>query len=217
MKKRTAAVYLRVSTDKRQSTASQETELESFVSQRGWVYLPYRDAGQSGAKEDRPALRQLLQDCRKRKVDVVVVWAMDRLARSLHQLLALIEEFQALGIDFVSYQQQMDTSTPTGRLTYQVLGAVAEWERSMLVERIKAGLRNAKKKGQKLGRPALRGFTADEKQEIKTAYSKGASVRGLSIERGTTQWMISQIIGTKRPYQKNKTFQEPEKCGPQVQ
>lgn len=193
MKNKVAAVYARVSTDS-QSTEAQEVELEAFVSRRGWSCRVYRDTGQSGIKESRPALDRLLRDCRARKVDVVVVWAMDRLARSLRHLLDTVEEFHSLGIDFVSYKQQIDTSTPSGRLAYQILGAVAEFEREMLRERVKAGIQSAKRRGRRIGRPALRRFTPEEKQEVKVAHAQGASVRRLAIDLGTTQWMISQII-----------------------
>lgn len=193
MERKIAAVYVRVSTDA-QTTESQETELHEFVARRGWAYKLYRDSGQSGIKEHRPALDLLISDCRKGKVDVVCVWALDRLARSLQKLLSFVEEFQSLGIDFVSYKQQIDTSTPSGRLAYQILGAVAEFEREMLRERVKAGIQNAKRKGHRIGRPALRRFSESERKEIRAAHTSGTSVRRLAIDLGTTQWMISQIL-----------------------
>jgi len=193
MKGMRAGVYVRVSTAD-QNTESQESELANFVRNRGWEGQVYRDHGQSGAKESRPALDKLLSDARKRRLDVVVVWSMDRLARSLRHLLALTEEFRDLGIDFVSFKQQIDTSTAAGRLTYQVLGAVAEFEREILRERVRTGIRYAISKGRRVGRPPLRKFGSGDVDELKTEARKGISVRQLAIKYGTTQWMVGQIL-----------------------
>ena len=113
----------------------------------------YLDIGISGAKDKRPELDRLVADAHKRKFDVVVVWRFDRFARSVSHLLRALETFNALGIAFVSLSEQMDTTTPTGKMVFTVLGAVAELERSLIVERVKAGLRNARAKGKRLGRP----------------------------------------------------------------
>ena len=120
-----AAIYVRVSTVE-QETDLQEHELQEYCASRGWSHVVYRDKGQSGAKNDRPALITMMNDLRKRKVDVVVVWALDRLARSLKQLLSIAEECRAVGVDLVSLKRNVDTTLPAGRLTFQVLGAVAE-------------------------------------------------------------------------------------------
>lgn len=194
MKAKRAAVYLRCST-KSQETEMQEVELTDYVSRRGWEYKIYRDAGQSGAKESRPALDSLLSDVRKRRVDVLVVWALDRLARSLKQLLSIAEECRSLGVDLVSLKQNVDTTLPAGRLTFQVLGAVAEFEREMLRTRVKAGLEIARRNGKRLGRPALRHFDSAEKAEIRLLRKKGASVRSLAKQYGTTQYIISKLSG----------------------
>ena len=129
-----AAIYVRVSTVE-QETDLQEHELQEYCERRGWSCVVYRDKGQSGAKNDRPALTTMMSDLRRRKIDVVVVWALDRLARSLKQLLSIAEECRAMGVDLVSLKQNVDTTLPAGRLTFQVLGAVAEFEREMLRER----------------------------------------------------------------------------------
>jgi DNA invertase Pin-like site-specific DNA recombinase len=113
----------------------------------------YVDRGISGAKERRPQLDRLIADAHKRKFEVIVVWKFDRFARSVSHLLRALENFRALGIEFVSLSEQIDTSTPTGKMIFTVLGAVAELERSLIAERVRAGLRNAKAKGRKLGRP----------------------------------------------------------------
>src|SRR3984893_3433022 len=129
-----AAIYVRVPTVE-QDTDLQEHELQEYCESRGWSFVVYRDKGQSGAKKDRPALTTLMNDPRRRKIDVVVVWALDRLARSLKQLLSIAEQCSLLGVDLVSLKQNVDTTLPAGRLTFQVLGAVAEFEREMLRER----------------------------------------------------------------------------------
>jgi DNA invertase Pin-like site-specific DNA recombinase len=107
-----------------QETALQEIELEEYCERRGWSFVLYRDKGQSGAKQGRPALNSLLSDLRRRQFDVLVVWALDRLARSLKQLLAISEDYRSLGVDLLSLKQAVDTTLPAGRLTFQVLGAV---------------------------------------------------------------------------------------------
>jgi DNA invertase Pin-like site-specific DNA recombinase len=139
MKPKNAAVYVRVSTVD-QHTELQETELLEYCQRRGWQQCVYRDKGQSGAKDNRPALAEMMKDIRKRKVDVIVVWALDRLARSLKHLLTIAEECKALGVDIVCLRQNIDTTLPAGRLTFQVLGVVAEFEREMLRERVKSGM-----------------------------------------------------------------------------
>ncbi len=150
-----AAIYARVSTaNNGQDPRVQTRELGEFCERRGWTVLPeYVDVGISGTKEKRPALDRLMADAHRRKFDVVVVWRFDRFARSVSHLLRALETFQSLGIEFVSLSEQMDTSTPTGKMVFTVLGAVAELERSLIVERVKAGLRNARAKGKRLGRP----------------------------------------------------------------
>jgi DNA invertase Pin-like site-specific DNA recombinase len=149
-----AAIYARVSTTNNgQDPRVQTREIAEFCERRGWSLVEYVDVGISGTKEKRPALDQLMADAHRRKFDVVVVWRFDRFARSVSHLLRALETFQALGIEFVSLSEQMDTSTPTGKMVFTVLGAVAELERSLIVERVKAGLRNARAKGKRLGRP----------------------------------------------------------------
>src|SRR6202047_2218728 len=149
-----AAIYARVSTaNNGQDPGAQTRDLGEFCERRGRSLVEYVDIGISGTKEKRPALDTLMADAHKRKFDVVVVARFDRFARSVSHLLRALETFQALGIQFVSLSEQLDTSTPTGKMVFTVLGAVAELERSLIVERVKAGLRNARAKGKRLGRP----------------------------------------------------------------
>jgi DNA invertase Pin-like site-specific DNA recombinase len=181
-----AAIYVRVSTAE-QETALQEAELKEYCERRGWSFVLYRDKGQSGAKQDRPALNALLADLRKRKFDVLVVWALDRLARSLKQLLVISEDCRSLGVDLVSLKQAVDTTLPAGRLTFQVLGAVAEFEREMLRERVRSGMAQARRAGKNVGRPAKRSFLPIEVEKMKVLRSRGASIRHLAEEFGTSQ------------------------------
>jgi DNA invertase Pin-like site-specific DNA recombinase len=151
------AIYARVSTSNNgQDPGMQTRELREFAERRGWtVASEYVDIGISGTKERRPELDRLMSDAHRRRFDAVVVWKFDRFARSVSHLLRALETFKAQGIEFVSFSEQLDTSTPAGKLVFTVLGAVAELERSLIVERVKAGLRNARAKGKKLGRPRV--------------------------------------------------------------
>jgi DNA invertase Pin-like site-specific DNA recombinase len=151
------AIYARVSTaNNGQDPAMQTRELREYAERRGWTVAgEYVDIGISGTKEKRPELDRLMADAHRRRFDAVVVWKFDRFARSVSHLLRALETFKAQGIEFVSFSEQLDTSTPAGKLVFTVLGAVAELERSLIVERVKAGLRNAKAKGRRLGRPQI--------------------------------------------------------------
>jgi DNA invertase Pin-like site-specific DNA recombinase len=151
------AIYARVSTaNNGQDPTMQTRELREYAERRGWTVAgEYVDIGISGTKEKRPELDRLMADAHRRRFDAVVVWKFDRFARSVSHLLRALETFKAQGIEFVSFSEQLDTSTPAGKLVFTVLGAVAELERSLIVERVKAGLRNAKAKGRRLGRPRV--------------------------------------------------------------
>jgi DNA invertase Pin-like site-specific DNA recombinase len=152
------AIYARVSTTGNgQSPEMQLRELREYCDRRGWpIAGEYVDSGFSGAKDSRPELNKLMADAHQRRFDVVCVWKFDRFARSVSHLLRALETFKALGIEFISFSEQMDTSTPTGRMIFTVLGAVAELERSLIAERVRAGLRNARAKGKRLGRPTAK-------------------------------------------------------------
>ena len=190
-----AAIYVRCSTLD-QETGLQENELREFADRRGWEYQVFTDRGQSGAKDSRPALNQLLQQLRRKKFDVVCVWALDRLARSLRQLLTISEECKALGVDLVSLKQNIDTTLPAGRLTFQVLGAVAEFEREMLRTRVIAGMAQARRSGKHVGRPARRRLGQAEMEKIRILRSQGKSVRQLARQFGASQWMIARLEST---------------------
>jgi DNA invertase Pin-like site-specific DNA recombinase len=149
------ALYARVSTSNNgQSPEMQLRELREYCERRGWTVAgEYVDTGISGAKDRRPELDKLMADAHKRRFDVVAVWKFDRFARSVSHLLRALDTFRVLGIEFVSLSESLDTATPAGRMVFTVLGAVAELERSLIAERVRAGLRNARAKGKRLGRP----------------------------------------------------------------
>jgi DNA invertase Pin-like site-specific DNA recombinase len=181
-------------------TDLQETELLEYCQRRGWESILYRDRGQSGAEQDRPALNALLADLRKRKVDVILVWSLDRLAGSLKHLLNIAEECKSLGVDLVSRRQNIDATLPAGRLTLQILRAVAEFETELLRSRVKAGMAQARRAGKRIGRPALRHFGSVDLERIRSMRTQGASVRRLAKDFAPTQWMIAKLLGSrKRP------------------
>jgi len=150
-----AAVYARVSTlHNGQDPTMQSRELVEYCQRRGWeLFDCYVDEGISGKKDSRPELNRLMADAHARRFDVVVVWRFDRFSRSVSHLCRALETFHALKINFVSMIEQIDTTTPAGTFVFHVLAAVAQSERQTTVERVRAGLRNAKAKGKRLGRP----------------------------------------------------------------
>jgi DNA invertase Pin-like site-specific DNA recombinase len=153
----------------------------------------YVDVGISGAKERRPELDRLLADAHRRKFDAVVVWRFDRFARSVSHLLRALETFRSLGIEFVSLSEQVDTSTPTGKMIFTVLGAVAELERSLIAERVRAGLRNARAKGRHLGRPRR----VLDPAEITKLRTQGASWRAIGAALGVAPaTALQRLSGT---------------------
>jgi putative DNA-invertase from lambdoid prophage Rac len=147
-----AAIYARVSTVD-QEPENQPQELRRYVQARGWTATEYVDRGVSGAKDRRPALDQLLIDARRRRFDVLVCWRLDRLGRNLKHLITLLEELHALGVAFVSLAEGIDATTPAGKLQMHILGAIAEFERERIRERVLAGLQRARSQGKRLGRP----------------------------------------------------------------
>ena len=178
------AIYARVSTTNHGQDVSMQTrELREFAEARGWTVAgEYIDEGVRGAKDSRPELNRLMADAHKRRFDIVCVWRFDRFARSVSHLLRALETFKALGIDFVSFSEQMDTSTPAGKMVFTVLGAVAELERSLTVERVRAGLRNARAKGKTLGRPRV----AVDSAKIASLRTSGASWQTITRELGVS-------------------------------
>jgi DNA invertase Pin-like site-specific DNA recombinase len=193
-----AEIYARVSTGHNaQDPTMQTRELEEYCQRRGWQVADcYVDTGISGSKESRPELDRLMTDARQRKLDVVLVWKLDRFGRSLKHLVNALAEFEALGITFASLKDNLDLSTPSGRLMFQIIGAMAEFERSLIQERVRAGLRNAKAKGRKLGRPRI----SVDSQEIARLRAQGRSwstvCREVGVSKGSAQrafYSLSEI------------------------
>src|SRR5258705_8350681 len=174
------ALYARVST-KDQSCELQLRDLRAYCSARGFeASREYIDVGQSGAKESRPELNKLMEDARKRKFDVIVVWRFDRFARSTKHLLLALEEFRSLGIQFISYQENIDTSSPLGQALFTIVSAVAQLERDLIRERVTAGIRNARAKGKQLGRPRR----IVNHDDVRRLRSEGASLRQIAAKLG---------------------------------
>jgi DNA invertase Pin-like site-specific DNA recombinase len=196
-----AAIYARVSTSNTgQSPEMQLRELREFCERRGWsVSAEYVDVGISGSKEDRVELNRLMADAHRRRFDTVVVWKFDRFARSVAHLLRALETFKALGIDFVSLSEQMDTSTPTGKMVFNVLGAVAELERSLIAERVRAGIRNARAKGKTLGRPRV-AVDASRIASLRShGHSWGTIRRETGVAKGTAQRAVNSLLQIAAP------------------
>lgn len=187
------AIYTRVSTGE-QSTKAQESELREYAQSRKWtIARVYADEGFSGASEKRPALEELLRDCRKRKFDVVLVWKFDRFARSLRQLVSALELFRRFGIDFVSATESIDTSLPSGELVFQIFGAIAQFERALIGERVRAGLGEARRNGKPIGRPPIRSLTADERIRVQKEHRAGKSLRSIAQKFGVSLWAVHSL------------------------
>jgi DNA invertase Pin-like site-specific DNA recombinase len=185
-RKRNAALYVRVSTDG-QTVENQGRELKQIADRRGWTIVEtYSDAGISGSKgrNHRPGLDAMLNDAKRRKFDVVMAWAIDRVGRSLIDLLGTIQELEACGVDLFLEQQSIDTTTLAGKLMFQVCGAFAEFERSMIRQRVKLGLKRAVANGKRLGRPEIDG-EAVRKAERELRKGKGILAVATQLGLGT--------------------------------
>jgi DNA invertase Pin-like site-specific DNA recombinase len=195
-----AAVYARVSTTD-QSASMQLRELRQYAKRRGWrIVAEYVDEGVSGTKQSRPALDRLMADAHRRKFDVVCVWKFDRFARSVSHLLRALETFRALKIEFVSFSESIDTSTPYGKMTFTVLAAVAELERSLIGERVKAGLRNAKARGIQLGRKPLRTWSPADLRALRRDRRHGLSYDQLAAKHKSSVWTVFYLLHPKRAF-----------------
>jgi len=188
------AIYARVSTND-QSTGSQLLDLRRYVKERGWeTYQEFCDNGISGTTNSRPALNQLMDAAKKRRFDIVLVWRFDRFARSTKHLILALEEFRNLGIDFISYQENIDTSSPLGSAIFTIISAVAQLERDIIAERVKAGLRRAKENGKHIGRPSAR---VDRDEALKLRR-EGLSLRGIGEQLGVSHVTIRRILNGSR-------------------
>ena len=194
-----AVLYLRVSTTD-QTTANQERELREVAGRMGCeIAQVYKDHGISGAKgrDKRPAFDRLCKDAAQRKFDVVMAWSVDRLGRSLQDLVGFLSELHALRIDLFLHQQGLDTTTPAGKVMFQMMGVFAEFERAMIQERVRAGLARAKEEGKQLGRPRI---AADLEKRILAALKapgRSEGVRKIAARFGVDPSTVQRI---SRPF-----------------
>jgi DNA invertase Pin-like site-specific DNA recombinase len=188
-------LYARVSTMHNQNPEMQLSELREYGARRGWeIISEYIDEGVSGSRERRPQLDRLMADAHRRKFDLIAVWKIDRFGRSLKHLVNALADLDSLGVAFVSLRDNLDLSTPSGRLMFQIIGAMAEFERSLIQERVRAGLRNAVARGVRLGRPR----TVVDADQIARLRASGASWREVAeqmrIGVGTAVRALQQAV-----------------------
>jgi DNA invertase Pin-like site-specific DNA recombinase len=189
-----AALYLRVSTDG-QTTENQRRELIQVAERAGWQIVDvYEDAGISGAKgrADRPAFNRLHEDAIRRRFDVVMAWSVDRLGRSLSDLLRFLEELRGLSVGLYLHKQALDTTTPAGKAMFQMLGVFAEFERAMIQERVRSGLARAKAQGKKLGRPSV--VDARKLKIVRDGKKAGLSVRKIAAKAGLSTGTVHGLL-----------------------
>jgi DNA invertase Pin-like site-specific DNA recombinase len=182
------ALYARVSTlDKGQDPQMQLRELREYALRRGWnVAGEYCDTGISGAKESRPELNRLMADAKQLKFDLIAVWKLDRFGRSLKHLVMTLADLEALGITFVSLRDGFDLSTPSGRLMFQIIGAMGEFERNLIRERVRAGMAHARTKGRRLGRARLYVDMA----AVAARRASGESLRAIANDLGVSPALL---------------------------
>ncbi|MHB1896278.1 MAG: recombinase family protein [Metallibacterium sp.] len=187
-----AALYLRVSTTG-QDTARQRTELLEVAGRRGWSVEVFEDAGVSGAKgrAQRPGLDAMLREVTRGRFDVVAAWSVDRLGRSLPDLIATMREVQAAGATMYLHQQGLDSSTPAGQAMFGMLGVFAEFERAIIAERVRSGLQQAKARGVKLGRPAAPGVTSERIRELR---AQGLGIHAIRKQLGCGAGLVQRVV-----------------------
>ena len=193
-KAKRVALYLRVST-KGQTVENQRRELEAVAERSGWtVVAVYEDAGISGAKgrDKRPGLDRLLKDATRRQFDLIAAWSVDRLGRSLQDLVATLNEVHSLGIDLYLHKQAIDTTTPAGKALFQMMGVFAEFEREMIRDRINAGLARTRAKGTKLGR---RPVAPSVEARIRALRADGMGMLKIGRELGIGTSVVQRVVG----------------------
>jgi len=193
------AIYLRVSTSS-QTVESQRLELEAYCQRQGWVITQtYEDAGISGTKYDRPALQQMLKDSAKGKFEILVIFKIDRLARSTSDLLNILQQLKSNGVDFISTTQSIDTTTSMGKMVLTFLGAIAEFERETIVERINSGISRAKAEGVRFGRPRA-GFDVNKALELKrNGKSWNQIAKSTGVSKATVRRTLTPLFKTPPP------------------
>jgi DNA invertase Pin-like site-specific DNA recombinase len=182
------ATYYRVSTAEQKINLQHDAVTALCARHSDWTVTEYVDAGVSGTKDSRPALNRLMADCRRGKIDRIIVWRFDRFARSVSHLLRALEEFRSLNVDFVSVTEAIDTSTSMGRMVFTILGAVAELERALIVERVRAGQKAAKARGKHIGRPTS--ITQEQASRIASLRQGGSSERSIASQLGLSNGTV---------------------------
>ncbi len=200
-----AALYLRVSTLD-QHPENQQLDLRKLVEQRGWTIVhEYIDRGVSGARTRRPALDELLSDAHQGKFDVVAVWACDRLARSVRHFLETVDQLNHMNIEFVSFREQLDTGGPLGRAVVTIISAIAELERNLIIERVRAGMRRAKLEGQRIGR---RPCQVDH-QSVLRCRARGESLSEIAKAHSISRALVSRILKEEKTTSHKGSLQTP--------
>src|SRR5881296_2468139 len=186
------ALYARVSTsDKGQHPEMQLRELREHCQRRGWEIIgEYVDVGVSGSKDSRPELNKLMADAKRRKLDAVLVWKLDRFGRSLKHLVNALAEFESLGVAFISLKESLDLTTPAGRLMFGIISAMAEFERDLIRERVKAGIANRRAKGLRVGRKPI----AIDSARLLGLRSQGQTIREIANTLGCSPALVHKTL-----------------------
>jgi len=193
-----AGLYARVSTNHGQDPELQLAELREYAAKRGWEVSEFVDVGVSGSKASRPQLDAMMRLAKARKLDVIAVWKLDRFGRSLRHLVDALADLEAVGCAFVSLRDNLDLTTPAGRMMFHVIGAMAEFERELAKERIKAGLVVARSKGRTLGRPKVKRERDKDAKAIKKLRNEGQSYGEIATELGRSKSDIYRVCMTLR-------------------
>lgn len=194
------ALYARVSTSNGQDPEMQLRELREYCERRGWLIAEiYTDSGISGSKVSRPALNRLMLDAQRRRFDAVLVWKLDRFGRSLCHLVNALAELESFGVAFVSLRDNLDLTNPSGRLMFQIIGAMAEFERALIQERVRAGLRHARAKGTRIGRPPVFANSAKILQLRQQGCSWAQITTQTGVSKGTAQRAVARLHLPKTP------------------
>jgi len=190
------AIYCRVSTSS-QSGDPQESALQEFALRKDWTQVRvFKDQAISGATDRRPALDQLMRECRRGAIDIVLVWKFDRFGRSVRHLIEALEEFRQHKIEFVSVTEAVDTATPAGRMFFSMIAVIANFERDLIAERVKLGLAEARRKGTRLGRPPKKDISPEEVEKLRRERAKGkTTLRALARKYGVSLWRAHSLCG----------------------
>lgn len=195
-KAKRAAIYARVSTiDKGQDPETQLLQLREYANRRGFEVVGEFIDHASGTKEDRPEYQAMLDAVRKRKIDVVLVWRYDRFARSTQALVNSLKEFQSLNVDFISYQENIDTTTPQGELVFTVMASLAQFESNLISERVKAGMARAKAQGKHLGRSRI---SKEIQDSIAQLHQEGISINQIQKRLGIAYGTVWNYVNKKK-------------------